>query len=42
MAHCVASYVHSCVQGVASIWSLCVVDGTGQETRLLTLEVLEP
>jgi hypothetical protein len=39
MAHCVASYVHSCVRGVVSIWSLRVVDGNGEETRLLTLEV---
>src|SRR5262249_27730671 len=35
MRHCVASYVSSCRAGRVSIWSLRVVDGTGQETRLL-------
>jgi hypothetical protein len=39
MRHCVASYVSSCRGGRVSIWSLRVVDGTGQEVRLLTLEV---
>ena len=39
MAHCVASYAPSCVRGRISIWSLRVVDATGLETRLLTLEV---
>ena len=39
MAHCVASYAPSCVQGRVSIWSLRVVDPTGREDRLLTLEV---
>ena len=33
MAHCVASYAPSCVQGRVSIWSLRVVDSTGLETR---------
>jgi hypothetical protein len=39
MTHCVASYISSCRTGRVSIWSLRVIDGTGQETRLLTLEV---
>jgi hypothetical protein len=39
MAHCVASYAHSCVRGRVSIWSLRVADRTGLEIRLLTLEV---
>ena len=39
MAHCVASYAPSCVRGVVSIWSLRLIDASGQETRLLTLEV---
>lgn len=39
MRHCVASYVHSCRTGRSAIWSLRVIDGTGQETRLLTIEV---
>ena len=42
MGHCVASYAPSCVQGRVSIWSLRVVDATGLETRLLTLEVSNP
>jgi hypothetical protein len=39
MAHCVASYAASCVQGQVSIWSLHVVDAWGRQSRLLTLEV---
>jgi PcfJ-like protein len=39
MAHCVASYAPSCVRGFASIWSLRLIDASGQESRLLTLEV---
>ena len=39
MAHCVATYAPSCVRGRVSIWSLRLVDATGLETRLLTLEV---
>jgi hypothetical protein len=39
MSHCVASYAPSCVRGIVSIWSLRVVDRTGEETRMLTLEV---
>ena len=39
MGHCVASYALSCARGRTSIWSLRVVDRTGAETRLLTLEV---
>jgi PcfJ-like protein len=40
MAHCVASYAPSCVRGVVSIWSLRLTGASGQETRLLTLEVV--
>ena len=34
MAHCVASYTPSCVRGIVSIWSLRVIDASGQETAL--------
>lgn len=40
MAHCVASYAPSCVHGVVSIWSLRLTEASGQQTRLLTLEVV--
>ena len=39
MGHCVASYAPSCVRGMVSIWSLRLTEASGQETRLLTLEV---
>lgn len=40
MGHCVGTYSASCAWGLASIWSLRSRDALGQETRLLTLEVL--
>jgi PcfJ-like protein len=40
MSHCVGSYAGSCASGRVSIWSLRSIDALGQETRLLTLEVL--
>ncbi len=40
MSHCVGSYAGSCASGRVSIWSLRLADASGQETRLLTLEVL--
>jgi hypothetical protein len=39
MSHCVGSYSGSCSSGRVSIWSLRSIDGLGQETRLLTLEI---
>jgi hypothetical protein len=39
MYHCVGSYAHSCASGRRSIWSLKLVDASGRESRLLTLEV---
>jgi hypothetical protein len=40
MSHCVGTYSGSCASGRVSIWSLRCSDALGQETRLLTLEVL--
>jgi hypothetical protein len=40
MSHCVGSYAHSCVSGRVSIWTLKLLDASGQETRLLTVEVV--
>ena len=42
MSHCVASYASSCVSGRTSIWSLQVRQASGEESRLLTLEVYNP
>src|SRR4051812_8206552 len=39
MSHCVASYASSCVSGRTSIWSLRVRSASGEEARLLSLEV---
>lgn len=39
MKHCVASYVHSCLRGSCSIWSLSVEDMGGQFTKLITIEL---
>jgi hypothetical protein len=40
MSHCVGSYAHACASGRVSIWTLQFVDASGQEARMLTLEVV--
>ncbi len=42
MSHCVSTYAASCASGQVSIWTLKVADATGNEARLLTLEVRNP
>lgn len=39
MRHCVASYVHSCIKGTCSIWSLSVEDKDGHVQKLITIEL---
>jgi hypothetical protein len=39
MRHCVVSYLHSCVSGRSSIWSLGLEKNGGQRRRMLTIEV---
>lgn len=39
MHHCVASYAHSCNSGAISIWSMTVVDFSGQEQKCVTIEL---
>lgn len=39
MHHCVATYVHDCVTGIYSIWSVRKLDAEGNSKRLVTVAV---
>lgn len=39
MMHCVGTYAHKCIGGYSTIWTMTKINGRGQETKCVTIEM---